>query len=94
MLAEKRKKFFSDIIPQEVLFSTFVSGTNRPEVDFSDVMWDAAFGREKRAARKRKHEVITDEYIFDEVDYTKIRASKRLSRKELNEIMEFINNEV
>lgn len=85
-----RERYFADIIPQERLRATEMSVAN-PDVDFADVMWDSAFGRHKRAARKRKHEVITDEYIFDEVDYTKIRANKRLSRKELNQILEWIN---
>lgn len=85
MLAQARQRYFGDILPQEVLLSTQMSVPN-PDVDFADVMWDAAFGRGKRAARKRKHEAITDDYIFDEVDYTKIRANHRLPRKVLDEI--------
>lgn len=91
MLCDMRQKFFGDIIPQDRLTATFVS-VAEPEVDFNDVMWDAAFGREKRSSKKVSHDVIAEDYVFDEVDYTKIRANKRLSRRELNELMDYINS--
>ena len=84
----RAKKYFGDILSEEA-FERKVLPPD-PDADFSALMWEAFNGRGKRATKKNKKEVITDDYVFEEVDYSKIRASKRMPRAFLNQVLEGI----
>lgn len=85
---ERKRKFFGDILPEEAFHRKIVP--DNPDADLSELMWEAFNGRGKRSAKKVKKSKVTDDYVFDEVDYTKIRPSKRLPREDLNAILEWI----
>lgn len=76
---ERNQHFFGDMLPEEAFVRTSEdSSDNQSEADvlLSEIMWDAAFGREKRAAQ----EVVVPDEIYTYGDFmTEEEIDKYLS---------------